>query len=117
MAGRLLIQKLSSGAYRSTGRLGRAIAPVTRTASADPAQATKYFSIVPCSHAAKTNWPVKRTFSSSSFNKHKASSEAKMSPRRISLAEHAADLNRTSNTVTVLAVFTGLGWIYIENNV
>nr|TKW26004.1 hypothetical protein SEVIR_3G157900v2 [Setaria viridis] len=78
MAGLLLIQKLSSGVYiRSTGRLGMAVAPVTRTASA-----VRYFSIVPFSHAeVKTIWPVKRAFSSSSFNKHKVSSEPKLTPR------------------------------------
>nr|TKW26003.1 hypothetical protein SEVIR_3G157900v2 [Setaria viridis] len=77
MAGLLLIQKLSSGVYiRSTGRLGMAVAPVTRTASA-----VRYFSIVPFSHAeVKTIWPVKRAFSSSSFNKHKLTPKAPMEP-------------------------------------
>jgi len=42
---------------------------------------------VQCSHAAKTIWPVKRTLSSSSFNKHKISSKAEMPLRRISVLE------------------------------
>ncbi|KAG2625903.1 hypothetical protein PVAP13_3KG291327 [Panicum virgatum] len=42
-------------------------------------QAASYFSTVKCSHAeAKVNWSVKRTLSSSSFNKHKISSETEM---------------------------------------
>ncbi|KAK8457289.1 hypothetical protein SEVIR_3G157900v4 [Setaria viridis] len=97
MAGLLLIQKLSSGVYiRSTGRLGMAVAPVTRTASEGgvstfsnfyhrvalhPGMAVRYFSIVPFSHAeVKTIWPVKRAFSSSSFNKHKLTPKAPMEP-------------------------------------
>jgi len=51
-------------------------------------QAASYFSTVKCSHAeAKVNWSVKRTLSSSSFNKHKISSETEMPLRRISVLE------------------------------
>jgi len=71
---------------------------------------------VQCSHAAKTIWPVKRTLSSSSFNKHKISSKAEMPLRRISVLEHAAVLKKSSNTMMGLATFIGLGWIYIASN-